>query len=370
MVDIKNKIKDSVGIIDLVKRLGITIYPGDFIKSIYTNETKASLKIYPKTNSFYCFSTGEGGDIFKFYADYKKLTFKNVLSELSEMYLKNNIKNKPNKKNTDITLLESEKEIFEERLSICLESGDIKRDAAVKIAEQQIRTRRSEIQNLVYESMEKFCYGLDDESLNYLTGKERGLNENIIKGFRLFSIKDHKQTVEFLKSCFNEDELKISGLFGKEDKFLFGHHKIIIPFLKNGKINFLRGRYLFEGNSKPDNCGKYMGLYNFAGNLTTKRFFNSDIIKYLIPGEQLLICEGEFDTMIATQCGYCAVGILGTQNFPDKEINRIKNCDIYLSLDNDASGQKAIQKIVELFNKPIKVLKLKKHKDLTELING
>jgi DNA primase len=113
-----------------------------------------------------------------------------------------------------------------------------------------------------------------------------------------------------------------------------------------------------------------MGLYNFASNLTTKRFYNSDILNDLQVNEQLLITEGEFDTMIATQCNYNAAGLLGVSNFPVNELNKVKNLDIYLSLDNDLSGKEAVQKIVEYFEKPIKVLKLIKHKDLTELVNG
>lgn len=361
-----DQIKNSISIVDLINMIGIKIFSGDFIYSIYKNEKNPSLKIYPQSNSFYCFSTGQGGDVIKFYSDYKKISIKETMTELSNMIHGNNI---PKKIKPTFQLLNFEKEVFEERLSICLEASDISKDSALRIASKQIWDQRYEIQNLVYESLEKFCFGLDQESLDYLTGKERGLTPETIRRFRLFSIKDYKKTIEYLKDCFSSDELKLSGLF-KDDKFLFGFHKIIIPFLQNGKIVYLRGRYLYEGISKPDQSSKYMGLINFSGNLTAKRFFNLDVLNGLQSMESLLITEGEFDCMIATQCNYRAIGILGVSNFPIQELNKIKDCNIYLALDNDNAGKEAAQKIVEYFKRPIKVLRLKKHKDLTELVNG
>ena len=103
-------------------------------------------------------------------------------------------------------------------------------------------TEREETQNLIYESLEKFCYGVDEEAFEYLLGKERGLKPETIKFFRLFSIKELSKTLEYLKDCFTNDDLIISGLINKKGNFVFTYHKLIIPYIEDNKITYLRGR--------------------------------------------------------------------------------------------------------------------------------
>ena len=70
--------------------------------------------------------------------------------------------------------------------------------------------------------------------------------------------------------------------------------------------------------------------------------------------------------MTTEQAGENAIGVLSVSNFPQEDIFLISKFDIYLAFDNDEAGSKAVSKIAPLFNKPLKVLKLKKHKDITE----
>jgi 5S rRNA maturation endonuclease (ribonuclease M5) len=163
--------------------------------------------------------------------------------------------------------------------------------------------------------------------------------------------------------------LLISGLFNLEDKFVFYHHHLIIPFTENNKINFLRARYLGKDGTPESygNIGKYISLHNFSSNLTVKRFFNADMLKSTLKGEQIIICEGEFDTMIMHQSGYKALGVLGVSSFPMSLIHLLYDKVIVLALDNDEAGMKATKQIVNIFNRPLKAIKIKKCKDLTEV---
>jgi len=228
-----------------------------------------------------------------------------------------------------------------------------------------LMNERKEKQNLIYESLEKFCYGVDDETYNYLRGKERGLSQETIKRFRLFAIKNMKQTYEYLKDCFLDDELLISGLLNKNGKLVFTYHKLIIPYLENNKIVYLRGRRIQSSRE----ISKYISLSNYSGNLPLKRFFNIDTLKKVKENEMLIVCEGEFDTMIMEQEGFAAIGIPGVTNIPAEQIGTIKKYDLYIAFDNDEAGASAMEKIVKLVNRPIKGIKLKHHNDLTELIN-
>ena len=49
----------------------------------FHNEKVPSMKIYPKTNSFYCFGCNVGGDVIKFVMLYHNLDFKNAVRYLN-----------------------------------------------------------------------------------------------------------------------------------------------------------------------------------------------------------------------------------------------------------------------------------------------
>ena len=67
-------------------------------------------------------------------------------------------------------------EFFEERAAIMEFYEGLTRTEAEMKAIKEVMSKREEIQMLVYESLEKFCFGADDETLEYLMGKDRNLN--------------------------------------------------------------------------------------------------------------------------------------------------------------------------------------------------
>ena len=69
----------SVDILEVVSRLGFTpINQG----SVYTLKEHDSLKIYPKTNSYFQFSTGNGGNTINFVREFGDLDFKEAVKFL------------------------------------------------------------------------------------------------------------------------------------------------------------------------------------------------------------------------------------------------------------------------------------------------
>jgi DNA primase len=385
-MDLIEEIKRRINILDLVYETGIKVYGKSFIKSIYNDERTPSLKIYSDTNTYKCYSTGIQGDVIKFYMDYCRITFKEALRELAGRvginYQESQISNfksqkrvkkyRPKKIERRVTILKSERKFFDEKAGIYeFMMGMDKNKSEVKAMEDLFNNRK-EKQILIYESFEKFCFGVDEESFDYLIGKERGLKPGLIKKFRLFSIKDLKLTTEFLKDCFSIDDLIISGLLNKKKNFVFTYHKLIIPYIENTKITYLRGR-IVQGTKGIAQSGKriskYISLNNFPGNLALKRFYNVDVLKVICPNEKLIVTEGEFDCEIMEQEGFKAIGIPGVTNIPEDQINLIKDYDVYAAFDSDEPGINAMHRLVKLINKPIKAIRLKHHKDLTELIN-
>jgi len=140
---------------------------------------------------------------------------------------------------------------------------------------------------------------------------------------------------------------------------------VIIPYSEDNKITYLRGRCI----NAEIKFSKYIGLSNFSGNLSPKRFYNIDILKQISKSDKLIICEGEFDTMIMKQEGHYSIGIPGVTNIPEDQIHLLKDNDVYIAFDNDEAGISAMHRITKIFNKPIKAIKLKHYKDLTELVN-
>ena len=266
--DVVEEIKGRIKILDLVYEIGLKVYRNNYIKSIYKDERTPSLKIYETTNTYKCYATGIQGDVIKFYMDYYRIDFKEALKELAEkagidygrckmddgkwkmssvighqsIVIKKQERKLKRRIERRVTILKSEKEYFDERAGIYEYMMGLNKNQSEIKAMEDLMNERKEKQVLIYESLEKYCYGIDDEAFEYLIGKDRGLKPETIKRFRLFSIKDLCTTLEYLKECFSVDDLIIAGLLNKKGNFVFSYHKLIIPYIENNKITYLRGR--------------------------------------------------------------------------------------------------------------------------------
>jgi len=196
----------------------------------------------------------------------------------------------------------------------------------------------------IYEELMLACGGLDPESRAYLMGATRGLTEETLSRFSLFSIKDYQKINNHLKGKFSSDELRRAGVIGRKSNLIFWKHKIIIPFISEGRVVYLRGRYFYNGNAAADG-NKILGLIG----KTTKRLFNAGRLINLKKGDKIYICEGEFDALILEQNGYNAVAILGTTNFAPEMAELFKGLDVILCLDNDDAGKRATNEIAKIF---------------------
>jgi len=332
-MNVIEEIKKRLNIVDLVSDFGLSPTKNNFIYSIYKEEKNRSLKLYPDTNSFYCFATGMGGDVINFYADFKKIDNKEAIVILCRTLGLDNGNGKTNA-NYESKHKKSERKIDQRK---CIE---------------------------IYHSLEKYCGGVDERALEYLTGPKRGLTEDSVKKFKLFAIKDSDGTIDFLLNSFHLDQLKASGLFNEKGRFVFIKHRLIIPYLDGDQVVYLRGRVIPEYES--NDIGKYIGL----SGQTARRLFNMNDLKNLAEGTEVLLCEGEFDTMRAVQQGIKAVGVPGVNNFPNNGKELLEILDVYICFDNDEPGEKGMKEITNKIGKDTKGVYLKDHKDLTEYFSS
>jgi DNA primase len=182
-----------------------------------------------------------------------------------------------------------------------------------------------------------------------------------------------------MKKTFNIKDLQRSGLFNTKENgdgnLIFYSHRIIIPYMWNWSIIYLRGRYFFEKFSKvPEDSksGKYLGLKNDQLNLNSpRRFYNSDFFLTGISGEKLYLVEGEMDVIALESLRRNAIGIPGVGNMPDeKQMAKLLKYDIVIIGDDDEAGKTLISKLSNYFREHKKQIKLKKlpTKDVNDFI--
>jgi DNA primase len=360
-----DNIKDRLNIIELAKSEGLQLkkQSNRLYKTTccFHNEKKASLTFYADTNTFNCFACQAHGDAINFYAKRHDLTNREAIKQLAgQLGLQ--------------TSFNGLKRAYRGSLmAIGGQTGLKSIGEALKGVEKQLKRHQTD-PDTIYRALKEFCGELDQASQTYLTSQNRGLTDETIKKFGIFSIKDYKKAKEFLLNKFKLETLQDLVLINRrQNRFMFSMHPIIIPVIEDGKIKAIRGRFFKKGFSNPDVFRAYtFGKYQSTAGVAN-RLFNGDILKTLKKGERVYLCEGEFDTMILEQYGKHAVGVLGVSNYDDETIKRLNDFDLVIAFDNDEQGRKEALKISNIFYKQTgrEVIREKLPegiKDITELI--
>ena len=360
-----DNIKDQLNIIELAKSEGLQLkkQSNRLYKTTccFHNEKKASLTFYADTNTFNCFACQAHGDAINFYAKRHDLSNREAIKQLArQLGLQTSFKGLQRADRADL-------------IAIGGQTGLKSIGEALKGVEKQLKRHQTD-PDTIYRALKEFCGELDQASQTYLTSQSRGLTDETIKKFGIFSIKDYKKTKEFLLSKFKLETLQDLVLINRrQNRFMFSMHPIIIPVIEDGKIIAIRGRFFKKGFSNPDVFRAYtFGKYQSTAGVAN-RLFNGDILKTLKKGERVYLCEGEFDTMILEQYGKHAVGVLGVSNYEDDTIKRLNDFDLVIAFDSDEQGRKEALKISNIFYKQTgrEVIREKLPegiKDITELI--
>lgn len=245
----------------------------------------------------------------------------------------------------------------------------------IKDIVKPVKMMRLQTNIKIFNEFRDYCNALypDKPFYEYLVGT-RKLPTSKVLAFKLFFVIDYHAVNNHMKKEFDLPDLQRSGLYSENGNLIFYKHRLIIPYISNGEMIYLRGRYFDEkNNTKPEpGNSKYIGLSNDSLNLNqTKRFFNSQILKRMFKGERLLIVEGELDAIAGEALGFNTIGIPGAQNIPD--INQFKKLlpyEIILCGDNDNAGNEMINRVTQIFmdmKKEITIKQLNK-KDLNEFL--
>lgn len=299
-------LKQRIDIRDLASRLGMQLR-GKQARCYNSEQHKHgdknfSLGLDINENRYKCFACGVGGSVIDLYMGVQKVDFKQALDELRGLYGLENPTNPQAHKPRAIIAQKAEK--------------------------QENRA--------VYKRIAELESGLDDEAKTYLLG--RGLTEETLTRFKLFSIRDYKTTSDTLKSEFSMEDLRRAGVVGEKDTFIFYKHRILVPFFEGEDVVFYQGRRV--DNEQP----KYLMPREVAVPL-----YNINTLKAKTKGTRVYVCEGVFDALIMEQEGYHAVAILGVNNFKPEWAEMFRGLEVVLALDNDEAGKKTTDELARLF---------------------
>lgn len=78
------RVKELVRLTDVLERYNLRPSRAGFLHCpFHSGDRDASLKIYPATDSWYCFGCGEGGDVIDFVAKMERCSFTEALKKLN-----------------------------------------------------------------------------------------------------------------------------------------------------------------------------------------------------------------------------------------------------------------------------------------------
>ncbi len=204
---------------------------------------------------------------------------------------------------------------------------------------------------------EEMLWNNDDPLLYLLT--ERGLTEETIRSRRLGFVAGGWSLVGTLPEDITPDQTRGTGLVHRDGAragrdFFYRH--LLIPYLSHHHTIQMRGRAWGEISG-----GKY-----FTGPGEIPRLYNGDSVQ---DAEDVIVTEGEFDTMILVQAlaeapeararRIAVVAIPGTGAIPEEFDDVLSSAKrIYLGLDPDASGAAAANKLKERIGSRARILNL------------
>lgn len=275
----------------------------------FHREKTPSMCVYIKTNSFYCFGCGVGGNAITFLMKIDNISYQDAVISLSERF----------------------------GVPIRSHSGD---DDSLK---------RKTIYSINRKCARLYFNNLFSEggriALDYLT--KRGLTLNTIKRFGLgFSFADGISLFNSLKESFSESDLISSNVIVRyknsiHDRFI---NRVMFPVIDvNGNV------IAFGARSIDNKTPKYLNTSDTPVFKKSRNLFALNLVKQ---HDYAILTEGYMDAMSLHQMGFgCAISSLGTalSSYQAKVISRNFN-EVYICYDSDDAGKKATDRASELLN--------------------
>ena len=279
-------------------------------------DSKPSLKVNDNKGMFKCFVCGAGGDAITFVKDFTKVEFVDALKDIAgRLGLPFEEYQKEKKKNPRL------------EMAFRVLNASVKLYKKVAQAGPEPYTSFIEKRKLNEESIEKFQIGYapgNNSLLRYLEGIPE-------------ADRDFAQQTAMDLGMVRYNETRDSYYDFYRDRVMFPIHD------HSGQIRGYSSRAVL-----PDQNPKYLNSgESFAfdkGGTLFGFFFGKNQIRQL---DQVIIVEGNMDVIMMHQYGFHhTVGTMGTA-LSDQSVRLLSNMtkNVFLGMDSDAAGKKAMQRI-------------------------
>ena len=304
----------------------------------FHSEKTPSFTVFSKTNSFYCFGCGAGGDAISFVMRAENLDYPSAVEFLAGR--------------AGVTIPQDKNEIARMGMS------------RKRVYEMNLAAAKFFRENL-------FDKNIGFEAMSYLTG-QRKLSPAIIKRFGLgFAPNNFFELTNHMKKLgFSEQELIDGFLCGRSQKghlYDYFRNRVIFPIIDvTGNVIAFGGRVMDD--SKP----KYLNSSDTPGFKKSKNLFALNYAKNHC-SEQIILCEGYMDVIALHAAGVeNAVATLGTALTSEQARMLTKYTKkVILLYDSDDAGQRATDRAIQILNEvglEVRILKLSGAKDPDEYI--
>ena len=311
-IKVKNNIHDVIS-----KYVKLTSKGGNLIGLCpFHSEKTPSFTVYPEKESFYCFGCGIGGDIIEFIQRIEKIDYISAVKLLAER--------------SGVKITEDAEDNYYTKM----------RNKILAINQEAAK---------FYQSYLKSANG--KWAVEYLSN--RGLSSETIEKYQLgCAPKDWNMLLNYLKNKgFNEYEIEKANLSVKSSKngkyYDRFRSRVIFPIKDTcGNIIAFSSRI----NPEENDGAKYMNTADTFVYKKRQNLFGIDIAKNHC-AKCMILVEGNMDVISLHQAGFKnVVAPLGTA-LTEEQIKLLAKLtkEIVLLFDADVAGQKATEKVINLF---------------------
>lgn len=274
----------------------------------HSGRGRPSLSVDLVRGLFHCFSRDEGGDAIRFYELMHGVTFAQAVREMASLLG-----------------LDGKQMPLAFRAAPDIEPME-------PLDDEQLTT--------ICESFLAICRTQEQaEGLNYLA--RRGIAPETAQraGVSYFPRRAYRRVMEKLRGKFSPEELQRSGLFNRRGHLTFYQHRLLFPFLIEGRARYLQARAIASGIEPR--------WHNMRGNVPA--LYNVDLLDALPSGSVVYLVEGFTDTLTLLTHGFAAVGLVGAGGLKEEWIAPLGRFRVVALLDPDEAGRRAVARYRETF---------------------
>jgi len=282
----------------------------------HSGQGTPSLSIDTQHGLFNCFSRGEGGDLITFYELMHGVNFARAVRELArELGLTGRRPRQPP-----------------------LVQRAAPDDAGPEALEPLDAERTTEI----CEVFLRVCRGEDQlEGVRYLARRGIGPETTRRAGVAYFPRRAYRRVMRRMLDAFPGEELQRSGLFNRRAHLTFYRHRLLFPFLVEGRARYLQARTTAPGVEPR--------WHNMRGGVPA--LYNADALAELPTGAVVYLVEGFTDTLTLAARGFAAVGLVGAGGLKEEWLAPLARFRVVAALDPDAAGRRAAARYAEMFSR-------------------